>query len=328
MKINLLISIVCCLLYVDQSFAQKRNVYFLKNSGAEVKVIDSADFIRIVSEPDSGSVLFNVSEMYLNKARKLIGKSSRVMPLSLEGQCITYYPSGIKREIVNYKQNIKDGDAYEFYPNGQLYTYKKYISSNSGTDARFLIVSCNDSTGKALTVNGNGYYIRYDENFKNIVEEGNVKSGLKDGKWQGIFENRLGNKINRALFTEEYNTGKLISGQVVDENNKTYNYTVREAQPQYRGGMEAFYRYLAQNIRYPYNARRNNISGKVICQFVVEKDGSLTDFKVIRSPDNDLSEEALRILRQSPNWMPGIQFGQPVRVMYTVPIDFTLGTPR
>jgi TonB family protein len=309
---------------VNQSFAQLRNVYFLKNSGAEVKVRDSADFIREVSGPDSGSVLYNVTEVYLNNKTKFSGKTSRIVPLLLEGQCTSFYQSGKKREMANYSKGVRSGDGYEYYPDGKLYVHRQYNPTDSNLNVRVLILDYIDTAGVQQVKDGNGYFVSYNSGFKSVYEEGNIKSGVKEGQWEGNY----GSKEHSISFTETFKNGKFISGQSTDEYNKTSNYTIYEAPPQYVGGIEAFYRYLSQNIRYPYQARRNNITGRVICQFVVEKDGSLSGFKVARSPDNELSREALRVLKQSPNWIPGIQHGQPVRVLYTIPINFTLGAAK
>jgi len=95
--------VLCCLLYFSQSFAQRRNVYYFKNSGDKVKLLDSADFIRVVSEPDSGTKLYNVHDYYKDKKSKFIGKSSEIDPIKLEGQGMSYYPSGKKKQYANYK---------------------------------------------------------------------------------------------------------------------------------------------------------------------------------------------------------------------------------
>jgi protein TonB len=111
--------------------------------------------------------------------------------------------------------------------------------------------------------------------------------------------------------------------QVTEEDpNKIF--TAVEKNPEFQGGLEAFGRYLSKNIHYPAVARENNVQGKVYLQFVVEKDGALTDIKVLRSLGSGTDEEAIRVLKNSPRWKPGIQNGRPVRVYYTVPISFTL----
>jgi len=97
-----------------------------------------------------------------------------------------------------------------------------------------------------------------------------------------------------------------------------------EQEPTFHGGINAFYEFLAKNIKYPESMRKNHISGKVIVQFIVEKDGSLSGIKVLRGPCDDAGTEAARVLALSPPWDPGIQNGRKVRVQYTVPIAFTL----
>ena len=108
-----------------------------------------------------------------------------------------------------------------------------------------------------------------------------------------------------------------------DDGNKIF--VSVESSPEFPGGAAAFTKYLEKNIKYPGVDRENNIQGKVYIQFVVEKDGSLTDISATRGPSATLKEEAIRILSKSPKWKAGIQNGRPVRVQYTVPINFTLG---
>jgi len=98
-----------------------------------------------------------------------------------------------------------------------------------------------------------------------------------------------------------------------------------EINPEYPGGEEAFGKFLQKNIKYPSMAKENNIQGKVYVQFVVERDGSLTDIEIVRDPGSGLGEEAKRVLKMSPHWKAGIQNGKAVRVQYTVPVNFQLG---
>jgi TonB family protein len=102
-------------------------------------------------------------------------------------------------------------------------------------------------------------------------------------------------------------------------------FTAVEQVPEFPGGINAFSKYLGKNVRYPAEARNNNVQGRVIIAFVVEKDGSLTDVRVVRSVENGIDQEALRVIKQSPNWTPGVENGHLVRVAYSVPIAFTLG---
>ncbi|RYY34329.1 MAG: energy transducer TonB [Sphingobacteriaceae bacterium] len=112
--------------------------------------------------------------------------------------------------------------------------------------------------------------------------------------------------------------------KTVIEEDPNQIFAAVENQPNFPGGMAAFYKYLGNNIRYPAVARENNVQGRVFVTFVVEKDGSLTDIKVMRGIGSGCDEEAIRVLKKSPKWTPGIQNGRPVRVQYSVPIAFNL----
>lgn len=115
--------------------------------------------------------------------------------------------------------------------------------------------------------------------------------------------------------------GPVGNGDKVTEADPNQIFTAVEKEPQFKGDFGA---YLGKHINYPAVDKENNVQGKVFVQFVVERDGSLTDIKVLRAPDESLGDEAVRVLKGSPHWSPGIQNGKPVRVMYTVPISFTL----
>ena len=101
-------------------------------------------------------------------------------------------------------------------------------------------------------------------------------------------------------------------------------FDVVEQMPEYSGGMQELMTFLQENIKYPKSAQERKVEGRVIVQFVVEKDGTPTEFNVVRSIDPTLDEEALRVLKAMPKWKPGMQKGQPVRVKYTIPVSFKL----
>ncbi|MBQ8701161.1 MAG: energy transducer TonB [Prevotella sp.] len=107
-----------------------------------------------------------------------------------------------------------------------------------------------------------------------------------------------------------------------EEENKVFD--VVEQMPSYPGGMGALMQWLGQNMQYPVVAAENGIQGRVIVQFVVEKDGSITDVRVARGVDPYLDKEAARVVKMMPRWIPGKQNGSAVRVKYTVPVVFKL----
>ncbi len=101
-------------------------------------------------------------------------------------------------------------------------------------------------------------------------------------------------------------------------------FTAVEKAPEFTAGIEAFYHFLSQNIKYPEAMRKNNIQGKVFVTFIVEKNGALSNIKSVRDVGYGSAEESVRVLKLSPKWTPGYQNGRPVRVQFTMPINFTL----
>ena len=99
---------------------------------------------------------------------------------------------------------------------------------------------------------------------------------------------------------------------------------VEEAPEFINGGMAGLMQYLSKNIKYPTIAQENGTQGRVVVQFVVNRDGSIVDAKVMRGVDPYLDKEALRVINSMPKWKPGKQRGKPVRCRYTVPVMFRL----
>ena len=107
-----------------------------------------------------------------------------------------------------------------------------------------------------------------------------------------------------------------------EEENKVFD--VVEQMPSFPGGQTALMNYLNNNIKYPVIAEENGIQGRVVVQFVVGKDGHISDVKVAKSVDPSLDKEAVRVVKAMPKWIPGKQNGQAVTVRYTLPVTFRL----
>ena len=104
-----------------------------------------------------------------------------------------------------------------------------------------------------------------------------------------------------------------------DENGEIIGYTTKE-----HCGQEGLSRYIANNIKYPQIAKEYGITGKVYVGFIVDKDGSVTDVKILRGIDKNLDAEALRVIKSLPKYKPGMQRGKACRVQFTIPINFKL----
>ena len=100
--------------------------------------------------------------------------------------------------------------------------------------------------------------------------------------------------------------------------------TIVEQMPEYPGGKPALISYIQNNIKYPQDAAKQGVHGRVVLKFVVETDGSISDIEVIKSVFPSLDAEGLRLVKSMPKWTPGKQDGKPVRVRYILPISFNL----
>ena len=143
------------------------------------------------------------------------------------------------------------------------------------------------------------------------------------------------NKTNTAIGAFDVKGNDEAAGEVLKakeviaqpeppKEEETKVFDVVEQMPSFPGGPSALMQYLSSNIKYPVVAEENGVQGRVVCTFVVERDGSITDVRVIRSVDPSLDKEAVRVVKSMPKWIPGKQNGSAVRVKYTVPVTFRL----
>ena len=103
-----------------------------------------------------------------------------------------------------------------------------------------------------------------------------------------------------------------------------FSYETVEEKPEYPGGMDELSKFLSKNLRYPVICQENNIQGKVIVQFIVNKEGSIEEVSIATGVDANLDAEALRVVKMMPKWKPGKQGGKEVHVKCTIPVGFTL----
>lgn len=301
----------------------QQETFFLKENGERVKKKEKADLIRIIEEPDSGSALYSVNEYYPDNTKKRTGLASKIEPfLVFEGEVTSYYRNGKKKEVINYQKGRRTGKASFYYQNGQLQEVieitpgvGKPMSTNDYTGEIQRLVSFFDSTGTQSVKNGTGTIKRFNDK-NDLTEEGSYIEGEKDGVWKGRF--------GRSTYEETYEKGKFVQGVSKDEKGNINPYKELEKMPDYPGGMSEFYRFVASNYIYPAEARKKGVSGRLIMGFVVETDGRLSNIKAVRDLGDGTGDEAIRMLRNSPKWLPGQQHGIPVRVQYNLPIMLNL----
>ncbi|WP_396175153.1 energy transducer TonB [Flavobacterium sp.] len=145
-----------------------------------------------------------------------------------------------------------------------------------------------------------------------IVEEPPKVEEIKDKK---LGDETIKGDPDAPLTVEPVGNGP---SQVVEEDNNIYNTAGIEVKPDFPGGLDKFYKFIGKNFQVP---EEEGLKGKVFVTFVVEKDGSLTDIKVLRDIGYGTGKEAIRVLKSCPKWNPGEQNGKKVRVLYSLPIS-------
>jgi len=125
------------------------------------------------------------------------------------------------------------------------------------------------------------------------------------------------------LFAILFSFSLNINAQV-DKSDKNGVYTVVEKEAEYPGGIEAMNKFLARNINYPSLASQKEIEGKVLISFIIEKDGSISNIKIIKDIGEGCGQEGVRIVKLMPKWKPAEQRGKPVRQQFVLPISFSL----
>ena len=175
----------------------------------------------------------------------------------------------------------------------------------------------------ADSITGNPLYVidgvKMDKSFElNKIEPKDIESitVLKDASAASIYGDEGKNGVIVV-------TTKRTKGDSTDQHKEEV-FVVVEDQPEFPGGNEAMIEFLSNNIKYPAEATEKGIEGRVIVNYVVEKDGSISEVQIVRGVDPMLDSEAIRVVESMPNWKPGKQRGKEVRVRFTLPIIFKL----
>ncbi|HVV53921.1 MAG TPA: TonB family protein [Mucilaginibacter sp.] len=311
-----------CLAYLSGVFAQSPQndplknavVTLFKNSGEVVFNKDSADYVRIIRPDTSAQFLYLVNEFYMDGKTKMVGTS--LMPssgLKRQGPFIEYFHNGHRKSIINYENGEQTGDFAYYYPNGKIY----YTGTYDKDKKQAVISEARDTSGAVTAQNGSGKWITYDDDFKHITGEGPIVNGLKEGEWRGTTTDSI-------QYVCTYAKGESVSGVSHDKSGAEYHFTKDWVVPEFKGGEKALWEFLQTNLHYPALARENNVQGKVWLSFVIKKNGDISKIKILNGIGSGCDDEALRFMRLSPPWTPGIRYGVPVSDTYVMPISFVL----
>lgn len=161
-----------------------------------------------------------------------------------------------------------------------------------------------------------------------IVEDENFEAEKEVKDQDKMMENeaQMG-AVDITEGTNDLNKVTIIDQVIAEEkpvDDEPVSIAMVEQKPQFPGGEEAMYKWLGSNINYPAAASEEGVQGRVVVEFVVGKDGSISNVRVVRSRHPALDKEAVRVIKAMPKWVPGRNNGQPVKVTYTLPVSFKL----
>lgn len=280
---------------------------YLDSTNQETKSKDYA-YIRVIKDSKLIKKSYAVQEYFRSGEMRMEGISETNNGNTKEGIVTYYYKNTNKKSTTNYVKGRANGINLEWYENGSKKLEGEYIEDEKKMTAIHKIYKFWDINGIQKVADGIGFFEDKDENEHS---KGEIKNGFKEGVWEGSFKN------SKCTYKEIYKNGKLISGESVDKDNITYNYTEIETKPEYKSGMMDFYKYVAKNYRIP---NQQGLKGKVYVTFVVDKDGKIVEPKVLRDLGYGTGEEAIRILKNCDKWIPAEQRGRKVRCTYSLPI--------
>lgn len=267
-------------------------MYFDRNW--EQADISEAHYYRIISIDSSGDFRFYVEDYYPEGNIQMTGTYKSIRPDNKDGHFIYWYEDNKKQMECHYRNNVLHGLLREWYPSGQPETYQEF---------------------KAGLLDGEYISWREDGSYK---LKARYYKGEKHGNFQSFYPNR------QMVRDDYFENGILIDGRCFAEDGTPVDYFPYVLMPKYPGGRAALRKFVEKEMIYPDEARRQRIEGAVIVLFTVNEDGRVEDPRVVNGDLEYFNEEALRIVRKFPEWIPGELDGIPSSIQVSVPIEFRL----
>lgn len=234
------------------------------------------------------------------------------------GVYLQYYPNGIMSDSGFYVSNKKEDAYFTWYDNRKK---KSFFHFKNGLP----VDTCTTWNAEGHVIRqsitnevGSGVVQQFYPNGK-LRASGQIMEGVAEGNWQ--FKREDGTALMNVTFVKD----SIVSKNCFDTlGQPLQGECIYERQASFPGGNDGWRQFLIQNFRYPSEARRNDISGTVKVKFQVDIDGSLSNFSIVSSPAQILSNEVLRLMEKSPRWQPAIQLNQPVKQYHIQNVSFYL----
>ncbi|MEQ8715226.1 MAG: TonB family protein [Cyclobacteriaceae bacterium] len=316
MKLLLLFYFSSCLLL----HAEDNKVYY--DSEGKITTSSQATFYRISNQYPIAD-RFQMTDFYMNGIVAASGAYMTSSHTIKDGEFVYYYPNGQVKSKGIYKENLRLGEWKWWYPNGQEMKESLILHTNSLPNEEIeLTINFWDADGNHVVRQGKGELIQYNEHQYvgelRVLAKGSILDGLKHGPWQGYDYN------GNLLYKELYQDGILLRGKAFVENGSKIRYNTLSKAPMPVGGVNNLRKHIVNSLKYPRNARYENISGQVLVQFVVDEDGSIHDVQTIKGIGGGCDEEAERVIQSFGDWEPGVQRGQLRTSRMIMPISFEI----
>jgi len=265
-------------------------------------------YYRIVRDYHREQENYKIEEFYKSGHEKMSGLSTENLNLRYFGLVTRFFENDIIESKTLYKDGQPDGPYFSWYPDGEKEVEGEFVLDKFSKNKEVVlkIKQSWDENGIQKVKDNNGIHNEVRPKF---FATGEIKNGLKNGTWTGI------DKTLKVSFSENYTDGKFISGVSTDENATKHTYSEIHQRPSPKKGVQHFYNFVGKKFK-----SKSDGFGKIILNFIIEKDGSINEVEVIKGIDEKSDKEAVRVLNSYADWQPGKYRGMYVRVLYTLPI--------
>jgi TonB family protein len=231
------------------------------------------------------------------------------------GDFVSFYENGNRESAGKYKDGNRIGLFIDWYKSKKLRMQSTYEGAGTNEPR---IMQYWDSLGNMLVRDGEGTCECILDDYEDgLVQRGKVANGLKHETWKGY-------KGGVQVFDEVYKNGELLNGKSFDQSGEVYPYSKILELPT-TGDKMGFYEQVMKKIKYPSFAKRMGVEGKVFVQFIIEKDGTVSNVQTIKGIGAGCDAEAERVVASTTGWTPGKLRGKAVRQKMVLPINFKLG---
>ena len=276
----------------------------MKSGQAKMSSRENADYYEVFAKQGAKNGVIHQYFLNGNRRASITYKNGIA-----HGAYKVFYENSVVKESGRFSSGIPISLKRVFYDNGDPKSQSMYSVVDSTLQHKMLNVW--NKSGVLMVSNGNGEFKELDADDQPLIQ-GAYSNGVKTGEWIYYQKSTKTNKIEK--YSQE---GELI-------NVREEELSPIEVPPSFPGGSKGWGQYLMTTLKYPREGTRGGYEGRVFLSFYVDIDGSISDIKAVKSPHVSLSTEAVRVLQNSPNWIPATQRGKPVKSQMSIQILFNL----